>query len=276
MATLFLESGADPTATSASGAGPLLHAVCAAASRHTHTSHAAGAGSFTATGAPAAADASDVALRHAELLLCYGASASATNIRGEAAVDAAIFSGDLQLIRLLLAHGGRSTLSTPDGGSLLHAAAAARRADVLELSLPLLDDLGIEIDGADAHGQTALHVAVASADASLVVPLLRARATLDIAEGGGATALQMAVEAADLRCVSALVQVRTRAPGQNKTQPHASWLGGKGKRRGIQSGSNGRASGPKSLDCSRSVLRGRSISLSPPSPPASRTRASSC
>mmetsp|Transcript_33938 Transcript_33938/g.108220 ORF Transcript_33938/g.108220 Transcript_33938/m.108220 type:complete len:739 (+) Transcript_33938:1064-3280(+) len=87
------------------------------------------------------------------------------------------------------------------------AAAAARRADVLELALPILDDLGIEIDGADAHGQTALHVAVASADASLVVPLLRARATLDIAEGGGATALQMAVEAADLRCVSALVQM---------------------------------------------------------------------
>jgi hypothetical protein len=150
---------------------------------------------------------SDVALRQAELLLEYGASASATNTRGEAAVDAAVFSGDKRLIRLLLAHGGRSTLSTPDGGSLLHAAASARRADVLEIALPLLDELGIEIDGADAHGQTALHVAVAAADASLVVPLLRARATLDIAEGGGATALQMAVEAADLRCVSALVQV---------------------------------------------------------------------
>lgn len=216
IATLFLESGADPSATSASGAGPLLHAVCASASRRTH--NGLEAGDQATDSAPAAGDASDVAVRQAELLLCYGASASAANNRGEAPVDAAVFSGDQHLIRLLLSHGGRSTLSTPDGGSLLHAAAAARRADVLELALPILDDLGIEIDGADAHGQTALHVAVASADASLVVPLLRARATLDIAEGGGATALQMAVEAADLRCVSALVQVKVAPQTENKTQ----------------------------------------------------------
>lgn len=195
IATLLLDAGADPSASSASGTGTLLHAVCDKAARAPTEEGSGREGHLS------------LCYKQAELLLHYGASASAANSSGQAAVDVAVWSGDAKLIRLLLSHGGRSTLSTGEGGSLLHAAAAARRSDVLETALPLLDELGIEIDGPDALGQTALHVAVAAADASLVVPLLRARATLDVTEGGGATALQMAVEARDLRCVSALLQV---------------------------------------------------------------------
>ena len=163
----------------------------------------------------------------------------------------ALFGGTAALRDLFLSRGGRSALSTAEGGSLphavceqrlftplaceqaeggslLHAAAERGRGDVLLAALPVLPQLGVEIDGCDALGRTALHIAVSAADASSIGPLLSAGASPDMSLGGGTAlqvplpysprypnpnslyptvpepTLQVAVEGADLRCVQAL------------------------------------------------------------------------
>ena len=52
----------------------------------------------------------EVAVRQAALLLGYGASPSASNSRGEAPVDIALFASNAPLLQLLLSHGGRCLL----------------------------------------------------------------------------------------------------------------------------------------------------------------------
>ena len=84
-------------------------------------------------------------------------------------------------------------MTTEDGGCLLHAAALARRADVLEAALGSLATIGIGINQQDRYGRTPLHVAVASGDAELVAPLLRLHASTEVPADDGSTPLRLAV-----------------------------------------------------------------------------------
>ena len=129
------------------------------------------------------------------------------------------------MVQLLLRHSALSTIATPRGGGLLHAAAKARRADVrrdraeiawrdrdawtavqpvdtwqvLETALLSREALGLEVDAADDDGHTPLHVAVAEGGNELVAALLHAKASTGACAHDGCTPLQIAVANGDLQ-----------------------------------------------------------------------------
>ena len=61
-----------------------------------------------------------------------------------------------EAVGLLLRHKATSTMSTAVGGCLLHAAALARRADVLEAALGCLAAIGVDVNQQDAAGNTGI------------------------------------------------------------------------------------------------------------------------
>ena len=188
-ATLMLERGAPVDAMAGGSDEPLLHTVCADGDGR------AGVGD------------PDAAARKLTLLLEHGASVDAMNGRGESALDVAFFGGGPQVVGLLLAHRATSTMTTADGGCLLHAAALSRRADVLEAALGSLSAIGVDLNQQDSAGRTPLHVAVASGLTELVQPLLRMRASTEVQADDGATPLRLAVSRGDLALTSALIGV---------------------------------------------------------------------
>lgn len=188
-ATLLLGRGATADTMAAGGDDTLLHAVCA------HE-----------LPLPRAADVADGAdLRLAELLLSHGATLNAPNGRGETPLDICLFRGSAALARMLLGQGAISTLATAEGGCLLHAAAAASRHDVLEAALPVLAQVQINLNQADALGRTPLHTAVREADERIVAQLLAAGASTEARDDDGSTPLQCAVQRGSLPIVGALL-----------------------------------------------------------------------
>ena len=105
----------------------------------------------------------------------------------------AAIAADVPLMRLLLAHGADTSVTTANGSTALMAAAGAAtyagqgagsEADALE-AVRLLLDAGVDVHAADEAGNTALHGA-ANRGANSVVELLLARgARLDAANGRG-------------------------------------------------------------------------------------------
>ena len=105
----------------------------------------------------------------------------------------AAIAADVPLMRLLLAHGADTSVTTARGSTALMAAAGAAtyagqgagsEADALE-AVKLLLDTGVDVHAADEAGNTALHGA-ANRGANSVVELLLARgARLDAANGRG-------------------------------------------------------------------------------------------
>ena len=105
----------------------------------------------------------------------------------------AAIAADVPLMRLLLAHGADTSVTTASGSTALMAAAGAAtyagqgagsEADALE-AVKLLLDTGVDVHAADEAGNTALHGA-ANRGANSVVELLLARgARLDAANGRG-------------------------------------------------------------------------------------------
>jgi ankyrin repeat protein len=118
---------------------------------------------------------------------------------GASPVMRAARSGDLALMRLLLDAGADVTLSTRAGMTpLLFATAPARRkTDKTAIeAISLCLDNGADINGVDANGQTALHLAVTQAD-SIVSYLAERGARLDIKDRQGRTPLDIALGAGD-------------------------------------------------------------------------------
>ena len=146
-ATQLLARGAPVDAMAGGGDEPLLHSLCR---------EAEGAPDGAPDGAPPAARLAKLAL-----LLEHGASVEAMNGRGESALDVALFDGGAACVAALLRAGARSTMTTGGGGCVLHAAAEAERADVLDAALAALNQLGVDLNQQDALGRTPLHVAVA-------------------------------------------------------------------------------------------------------------------
>ena len=84
-------------------------------------------------------------------------------------------------------------MTTAVGGSLLHAAAEERRADVLEMALASLGAISLDLNQLDGAGRTPLHVAVMTSDANIVAPLLRMRANMELIADDCSTPLRLAV-----------------------------------------------------------------------------------
>ena len=90
----------------------------------------------------------------------------------------AAFAGDLELVKLLLAHGADPTIVSKDGETMVEAAAGARvhpglsaranlPAERLEV-VKLLVELGADVNAADDYGITPLMVAANMGDVSII------------------------------------------------------------------------------------------------------------
>ena len=105
----------------------------------------------------------------------------------------AAIAADVPLMRLLLAHGADTSVTTASGSTALMAAAGAAtyagqgagsEADALEAVMLLLD-AGVDVHAADEAGNTALHGAANRGANSVVELLLAHGARLDAANGRG-------------------------------------------------------------------------------------------
>ena len=105
----------------------------------------------------------------------------------------AAIAADVPLMRLLLAHGADTSVTTASGSTALMAAAGAAtyagqgagsEADALE-AVKLLLDAGVDVHAADEAGNTALHGAANRGANSVVEELLAHGARLDAANGRG-------------------------------------------------------------------------------------------
>jgi ankyrin repeat protein len=188
-ATKLLARGAPVDAMASGGEEPLVHLMC-------HGSDAA-----------QAFDDHSAAARKLALLLEHGASVDAMNGRGESALDVALFHGGPAVVALLLRHRAKSMMATAEGGCLLHAAALARRSDVLEAALGCLATIAVDLNQQDRLGRTPLHVGVESGSLDLVAPLLRMRASTEVQSDDGSTPLRLAVSQGDLSLTRALLDV---------------------------------------------------------------------
>jgi ankyrin repeat protein len=105
----------------------------------------------------------------------------------------AAIAADAPLMRLLLAHGADTSVTTASGSTALMAAAGAAtyagqgagsEADALE-AVKLLLDAGVDVHAADEAGNTALHGAANRGANSVIEELLGHGARLDAANGRG-------------------------------------------------------------------------------------------
>ena len=105
----------------------------------------------------------------------------------------AAIAADVPLMRLLLAHGADTSVTTASGSTALMAAAGAAtyagqgagsEADALE-AVTLLLDAGVDVHAADEAGNTALHGAANRGANSVVELLLAHGARLDATNGRG-------------------------------------------------------------------------------------------
>jgi len=94
-----------------------------------------------------------------KLLEFKGASAvdvDSPSNTGATALHAAIYRGDLELVKLLVKHGARANASKADGSNCLHICAQSNRVQDIEIAEYLLS-LGCELDAANRFGKTPLH-----------------------------------------------------------------------------------------------------------------------
>jgi uncharacterized protein len=114
-----------------------------------------------------AAEQQDPAL--VDLLLRYGADASASNPNGGSALMYAAVQGNYAVVERLLAHGADVNGTARNGWSALMLAGAKSHLDVVRL----LIGHGADVDATDVHGWTPLMRAVEAEDEGLVALLLR-------------------------------------------------------------------------------------------------------
>lgn len=155
-------------------------------------------------------------LRVLRALLAHGADVNGRNsmeeprwsgaryrrhMTGATAFMLAAKAADVEVMRLLLAHGADPAIDTEDGITPLMAAAGiswasnqdrASEAQVLEAVRLLVEELGADVNAASAVGETAMHAAAYRGADSVVRYLFDRGAALDVAALDGRTPLRVA------------------------------------------------------------------------------------
>jgi ankyrin repeat protein len=121
----------------------------------------------------------------------------AMNTRGVTPLIRAVFAGDMDVVKLLLAHGADATLATADRQTPIHAALAGRSPEpqVLEL-VRILHKAGADVNVValvnhqeEIRGGTALHYAVRKRYKNVIKELASVGTDLDAVDQDGLTAL---------------------------------------------------------------------------------------
>ena len=179
----------------------LMHALCYSAGGAVAAGGVRLGGASSGRPPPSA----ESVMQQLSLLLHARASVDAMNGKGESALDVALFHAPIEMVDLLKSYGAKSSMTTADGGCLLHAAALQKRPDVLDAALSSLAKIGVDLNQQDRAGRTPLHVAVASGDPDLVFPLLKMKASTEVQADDGATPLRLAVSQGDLPITTMLL-----------------------------------------------------------------------
>ncbi len=196
---LLLAAGADPDAKDPSGHTP-LHFLVRAAVKDPTTPY-----SFVQPYGRNAVDKNKMAIRVAlaELLLAKGADVDAADKRGRGPLCTAVSTGQVALIRVLLA-GGAKVRSEADGWTALHAAARWRDT----VAARLLLEARADANATGRFGDTPLHMAAWDGDVEMARLLLAYGANVNSASGyDDGTPLCVAAEAGE-KDLSALLIAR--------------------------------------------------------------------
>jgi ankyrin repeat protein len=131
----------------------------------------------------------------------YQVSANWANFDGQTPFLRAALSGDITLMKLLLAHGADPNMTTNDGATPLMAAAGVNwvvaqtytrsEAEFLEAATLCLDH-GNDVNAANSQGFTALHGAANRGFDAMVKLLAERGATLDMKDTQGRTPMTFA------------------------------------------------------------------------------------
>lgn len=139
------------------------------------------------------------ALHHAALnghlnivnLLDNGANAQSYDRQERRAIHWAAYMGHTEIIKVLVAHGADiNCRDKHDGNTPMHAAASSGQASVVKMFI----DLGFDIDTPNGHRSTPLHLACLNGQDVVVHELLKSGAKVNIANEKGCTPLHLAAK----------------------------------------------------------------------------------
>lgn len=132
-------------------------------------------------------------------LISAGADLDAEDDKGDtplhaalSALGAAVNPNQASTVLLLLAEGANACSSNQAGKTPLHYAAAFSTGSNVGLLIEALQDAGADLDAADSHGWTSLHVAAILGSTDAVRELLRVGASARAIDRNGHTALHVA------------------------------------------------------------------------------------
>ncbi|MDO6382865.1 ankyrin repeat domain-containing protein [Leptospira santarosai] len=147
----------------------------------------------------------DLSTDFAETLIKSGAKVNDTDHRGISALSMACLNQNLPMLKLLIRNKADLTIKGYDGSNLLIIASSSRKvatgpdqitdygkltlSDTTKEIVELLIDGGLEVNGRNNFGQTALMFAAQSNDVSVIEALLKKGADINIQDSSGYTAL---------------------------------------------------------------------------------------
>jgi ankyrin repeat protein len=137
-----------------------------------------------------------------DLLIRRGANLDMQDIDGETALVYAIQAGEVAVVELLLMRGAKVDILKNDGGSVLHAMA---EDDIFKDLLQTVVRGGLDVNGVDENGDTALHVATDSGSGEIIVGLTTLGANCNFQNVDGVVPLMIAIEAGNRMAFNALI-----------------------------------------------------------------------
>ena len=134
-----------------------------------------------------------------------GASVNARSDEGYTALHAAVEHGQLETLKLLLAHDAEVNTELKHGDTPLHTCVALEKREAPEMAR-LLIQAGADVNAPSTRERTPLHVAAERASPETVALLLTAGADVHARDADGKTPLHIATEHGRTEVVAALLQ----------------------------------------------------------------------